>query len=437
MKIKNWFIFLGLFLWMSTIDAQDSKADSIDLLINSIYTVEGFKDRLETNLDFNETFKQNEGEAFFIQSLVEIVRETALANHVRAVNSMIVDNFSGQEIERLIRVLNGSDGDLIRKLFELDNTVVEYRIKDYIKELVEEGQQLLLKRDSVLFEKEYPLSLSKYLNGQFVYVYAGTDFPVTIERQGDKHMERFDGKEVMYSSEWINNSTYLIILKDTKDFVFSPDSITSNVYSVDGKEVSIISKEPYSGQLYKTVLVRTEPFRYEDEITLYQAQLNDDYYNPYETPLKGEELENFIERGGHSFYPIDSSFRLEVAVERYEAIEVESFLTSSGDSTQYYRYAKLSFELGGKQQQLLAYTQDDWSAAEVSLFIPFTDSTSGTETYGGGRYLNVDYESGHPAFYLDFNKAYYPYCRYTNGYSCPIPPLENRLEVAITAGIKR
>ncbi len=69
------------------------------------------------------------------------------------------------------------------------------------------------------------------------------------------------------------------------------------------------------------------------------------------------------------------------------------------------------------------------------LFLPFTDLTSGNRSYGGGRYLDFlmeDIKSN--TLIIDFNKAYNPYCAYTTGYNCPIPPRENDLPVAIPAG---
>jgi uncharacterized protein (DUF1684 family) len=71
------------------------------------------------------------------------------------------------------------------------------------------------------------------------------------------------------------------------------------------------------------------------------------------------------------------------------------------------------------------------------LFIPFTDSTSGEESYGGGRYLECFAgDIGYNLLDLDFNKAYNPYCAYGAGYNCPIPPKENDLPIAIKAGEK-
>ena len=69
------------------------------------------------------------------------------------------------------------------------------------------------------------------------------------------------------------------------------------------------------------------------------------------------------------------------------------------------------------------------------LFVPFTDATSGTQSYGGGRYLDLELPEG-TMLEVDFNYAYNPYCAYTDGYSCPIPKPESRLPISILAGEK-
>jgi uncharacterized protein (DUF1684 family) len=70
------------------------------------------------------------------------------------------------------------------------------------------------------------------------------------------------------------------------------------------------------------------------------------------------------------------------------------------------------------------------------LFLAFGDKTSALETYGAGRYLDVTKTPGSRTIKLDFNLAYNPYCAYDNTYSCPLPPAENLLEVAVKAGEK-
>ena len=76
-----------------------------------------------------------------------------------------------------------------------------------------------------------------------------------------------------------------------------------------------------------------------------------------------------------------------------------------------------------------------WSGNRIYLFVPFTDATTGDESYGGGRYLEFyKQDIQNNTLQLDFNKTYNPYCVYATGFRCPIPPKENRLPVAIKAG---
>jgi uncharacterized protein (DUF1684 family) len=110
--------------------------------------------------------------------------------------------------------------------------------------------------------------------------------------------------------------------------------------------------------------------------------------------------------------------------------------TSTGDRRLYRRYARLSFEVDGEPAALTVYSDPDGG----DFFLPFRDATSGTETYGAGRYLDNHRPGLRPlgsgAFELDFNYAYNPYCAYSPYYSCPLPPRENWLKVAIRAGEK-
>jgi uncharacterized protein (DUF1684 family) len=76
------------------------------------------------------------------------------------------------------------------------------------------------------------------------------------------------------------------------------------------------------------------------------------------------------------------------------------------------------------------------SAEDGHFFLSFYDETSAIATYGAGRYLEVDYKKGQTQVVLDFNKAYNPYCAYTEGYSCPVPPPENNVSIFINAGEK-
>jgi uncharacterized protein (DUF1684 family) len=92
----------------------------------------------------------------------------------------------------------------------------------------------------------------------------------------------------------------------------------------------------------------------------------------------------------------------------------------------------LGFVLEGTPYKLVAFA-DEGSLAR--LFVPFGDLTNGADTYKGGRYLDLDRTST-GLYDLDFNRAFHPFCVYNTSYDCPIPPRENRLAIAITAGEK-
>lgn len=132
---------------------------------------------------------------------------------------------------------------------------------------------------------------------------------------------------------------------------------------------------------------------------------------------------------GLSYYEPDPAFRFEATLDHDGTLEPEQIQTSDGQTRWLPRAGRLRFTLGGVEQGLAAYAQGD------ELFIPFRDATSGEETYGAGRYVEAHPLEGH-RYLLDFNAAYNPYCAYNENWSCPLPPRENWLGVAITAGEK-
>lgn len=140
------------------------------------------------------------------------------------------------------------------------------------------------------------------------------------------------------------------------------------------------------------------------------------------------------------FYAPDERFRVPATFIRMSDAEPFEMATYSGITKPYVKFGELRFEIDGKPYQLAVYqsiTLRHLPQYRDYLFIPFKDWTNGEETYGGGRYMDItisDLREG--TMLLDFNKAYNPYCAYSDGYNCPVPPLENHLEVAIKAGEK-
>jgi uncharacterized protein (DUF1684 family) len=113
--------------------------------------------------------------------------------------------------------------------------------------------------------------------------------------------------------------------------------------------------------------------------------------------------------------------------------------TYSGETKPYIKYGELLFEIEGKGTHRISVYQSlkalKLPQYKDHLFVPFKDLTTGESTYGGGRYIDLrqsDIDKG--IVNLDFNKAYNPWCAYSDGFSCPIPPQENELNIAIEAG---
>jgi uncharacterized protein (DUF1684 family) len=115
--------------------------------------------------------------------------------------------------------------------------------------------------------------------------------------------------------------------------------------------------------------------------------------------------------------------------------EIVQMATSTGEIRPQVRAAELHFRIGDRDLRLAGFA-DSHEHHLHELFVPFRDATSGRETYGAGRYLEVEVRPANGTYRatLDFNLAYNPYCAYSPDYSCPIPPAENTLPVAITAG---
>jgi len=139
-----------------------------------------------------------------------------------------------------------------------------------------------------------------------------------------------------------------------------------------------------------------------------------------------------------SYFPIDSAYQVVARIKRLPHEDTFSMAYTNGKKQQFSKFAKLRFELRGKELALLVYKNlQPHKGSNNSLFIPFYDKTNGQSTYGGGRYLDITGKrmKGDTTL-LDFNKSYNPYCAYNAEYTCPVPPEENRLKVAIQAGEK-
>lgn len=149
------------------------------------------------------------------------------------------------------------------------------------------------------------------------------------------------------------------------------------------------------------------------------------------SPLTEEEKPNFT---GLNYYPIDESFKVTARLTMIDKKQPIFIPSTTGEQLKYIPFAYADFELNSSEQRVILY--QDWEEKDPNkLSLMFADETSARETYGGGRYVDVQYR-GTNAVTIDFNNAYNPYCHFNAEYSCPIPPRENMLEIAIAAGEK-
>lgn len=173
---------------------------------------------------------------------------------------------------------------------------------------------------------------------------------------------------------------------------------------------------------------------YKENIEEYRTHYREKFLNVSKSLLKEEDL-TFLR-----FYEPDSTYRVEAVIRLTPDAQEFKMPTYSGLERPYIKYGILSFNLKGENIELSVYKNlmlKDNPAFVDYLFIPFKDTTNGNDTYGGGRYLELRLgEFKGNSVLLDFNRCYNPYCAYSEGFNCPIPPLENRLKVKIEAGEK-
>lgn len=133
-----------------------------------------------------------------------------------------------------------------------------------------------------------------------------------------------------------------------------------------------------------------------------------------------------------AYFPIDESYHVPARLAPSPGEVALEMPTSTGQRRQMRRAGQLRFSIKGQPLTLTAFVEASDTAMQ-RLFVPFADTTNGTETYFGGRYLDLD-RTATGLYDLDFNRAYHPYCVYNPQYDCPYPPRENRLSMPIRSG---
>jgi len=158
----------------------------------------------------------------------------------------------------------------------------------------------------------------------------------------------------------------------------------------------------------------------------------DEYYRQdQESPIPESQRGSFQ---GLNYFDPDPTFRFETKLRRYEGTESILMTTSKGSRKLYNKVGYFEVAVNGTSVRLPVYQSAE--RVDTHIFVPFRDATSGKESYGAARYIDLDVQHD-DEYPLDFNYAYNPYCAYSDAYTCPLPPPENWLKVEVRAGEKK
>jgi uncharacterized protein len=164
-----------------------------------------------------------------------------------------------------------------------------------------------------------------------------------------------------------------------------------------------------------------------DELKSFRAEKDHVFAHDADSPLTADQRHTFK---GLVYFEENPRLVIRASIDRNVEPGEVRMSTSTGEEQVYQRYGVVRFAVDGDAAQLTLYASDD----SDELFLPFRDATSGHETYGAGRYLELHAHGDDIA--IDFNYAYNPNCAYDPAWSCPVPPVENWLKVPIRAGEK-
>ena len=179
---------------------------------------------------------------------------------------------------------------------------------------------------------------------------------------------------------------------------------------------------------------KTIPIDYQKSIETHRNKYLNDFLSDEKSPVKKEDIA-FIQ-----FFDVNPQYRFEAIFTKSVGEKPFDLATTAGKMKQYIKYGELSFVFEQKNVKINIYQIVAFANHPLYkdyLFIPFKDLTTGETTYGAGRYIDAKMSDiVDNKMIIDFNKCYNPYCAYSEGYNCPIPPKENTLEIAIEAGEK-
>jgi uncharacterized protein (DUF1684 family) len=171
-----------------------------------------------------------------------------------------------------------------------------------------------------------------------------------------------------------------------------------------------------------------DPKSYVDEIATARTAKDNDFRTASNSPVPENRRAALLPL---AYFPIDPEYKAGAVLKPSNDTTVIDMPTSTGGQAKMRRVGTLEFSIKGHALTLTAFREV--GATTDRLFVPFTDLTTGTETYAAGRFLELDPQTT-GIYEIDFNRAFIPYCYYSPTYECPYPPAENRLQIPVRAG---
>ena len=176
------------------------------------------------------------------------------------------------------------------------------------------------------------------------------------------------------------------------------------------------------------------PENWKKEVEMNRKMKNSFLAENWQSPIPQNERRKFR---GLNYYSIDPKYYFELKINEHEDKKALQIQDTKDNMRNLIRWGEITFEIEGKKNILQCYKSDP---SETRFFVPFRDETSGKDTYGAGRYLDLEVEHHkmpNGKWILDFNVAYNPFCAYSENYACPFVPPENWLKGPILAGEKK
>jgi len=170
-------------------------------------------------------------------------------------------------------------------------------------------------------------------------------------------------------------------------------------------------------------------------VKAFQQDLNEQFADEQKSPLTKEDFKTFKSL---EFFPIDTAYRVVAKLKYFKNSKPFNMKTTTDRIAVYRVFATATFKIRNEKYVLRIYQSQQLLLTEEyddHLFLPFTDNSNGSGSYGGGRFIDLKIPDK-DTIILDFNKAYNPYCAYSGRYSCPIPPKANHLDTEILVGVK-